>query len=238
MAIPRLPTKTKTQALLPSAAVQGAYDLKLTPEAAERLKEIKDYGDYAAQQTTLASKVSIKDDASDAQGAELLVNLTKARKGLEDLQKFFTSPLEQRKKLVIAVFKKLLEGPEGQEERLRREREGYFEKKENARREEAARRDAQAETDRRKAAALGRSAPKLVEAPPLPETQRSVATENGTAGITMVWGYDVVDESLVTVPQQYITRSLNKKAVDAAIEAGVRVIPGLRISERPRSVVR
>lgn len=227
--------KTLVKADKPWDIVRGAYDLSLTPEALGRLKEIKEIQEYAIEQAEVASGITITDDASDARAADVTVNLTKARKALEELQKYFTTPLEQSKKSIIAVMKKLGADSLAQEERLRREAGEWFMKKENERRDKEAQRLANEEATRNRAARLGRSAPKFITPPPT-ETQRSVSTENGARGISLYWGFDIIDMS--QVPDQYVVREINKKAVDAAIESGVREIAGLKISERPRSVVR
>lgn len=230
----KLPVKTKTQQLVPSAAVKSAYDLKLTGEAVGRLKEIEELRAYAAEQAELASKITIKDDESNARAAEVVVNLTKARKALEELQKYYSSPLEKAKKGVIAVFKKLGENALGQEERLRREAEQHWWKKENERRAAEAKALADQQAAQTRARGLGRAAPAPVAPPAAPEAPRSVQTENGTLGIKLVWGFDVTDQALV--PRQYL--KVDEAAIRAAVGAGVREIPGVLISERPESAVR
>lgn len=232
----KLPTKTKTQQLVPSAAVKSAYDLKLTPEAVENLKQLEELKTFLADEAKSASAVTITDDESNARAADIVVNLAKTRKVLEELQKYYTQPLEKAKKGVIAVFKKVGEDALGQEDRLRKEAETYWWKKEQERRDKEAAALAEQQAAQRKARALGRSAPAPIAAPAAPETPRSVQAENGSLGITLVWGFDIVD--LAQVPREFLC--LDEKKVNAAIagENGVRSIPGLTISQRPRSAVR
>lgn len=234
MATTKLPTRTKTQQLLPSAAVQAAYDVQMLPEAAARLPEIKEYADYLAQEADAASRLTVTDDATDALASERLVNLTKARKGLEDLHKFFSKPLKDRAKLVDGLFKKLIEVGVGQEDRLRTEHGNYFVKKENERRDAEAKRLRDQEAATRKAAQLGRSAPKPVAAPAVPEVAKTVQTENGSANVSLYWGYDVVDAA--RVPQKYWV--LDTKAIQKDIDDGAREIAGLVITQKPRVAVR
>lgn len=230
----KLPARSKTQELLPSAAVRGAYDVKLTPDATERLKEIEEYRTYIVEMAGIASKISVKDDATNGLASAAVVNLTKARKGLEDLQKFFTSPLETRKKLVIAVFKKIIEDAVGQEDRLRGELGAYFQKKENERIAAENKRLADQQEQERKARALGRGAPKPLAAAPVAEVARSTQTENGTVGITLEWAATLVDAALV--PEKYWV--IDQKQVDAEVRGGARDIPGYLISQRPKTAVR
>lgn len=227
-------TKSPGKQLTPATAVQTAYDLKMTPEALARLQEIGEAVDYAAEQTALASKISVKDEASNAAGAEVVVNLAKTSRVMEDLRKYYTDPLEKSKKTVIAVFKKLGADAAGQEDRLRGELEQYFMKKENERRAAEAKRIADQQESQRKARALGRAAPAPVAAAPAPEVERSTQAENGTVGITLVWGFDVSDPA--QVPDKY--KVVDPKLIRAAIAEGVRAIPGVLISERPQSAVR
>lgn len=230
----KLPVRTKTQELLPSAAVKGAYDLKLTTEALDKLKEIEVVRHYAEEQSNIAAAITIKDEASNARAAEAVVNLTKARKFLEDLRAYYTAPLEKSKKGVIAIFKRLGEEALGQEERLRREAEKYWMVKENERREADQKRIAEEQERQRKARALGRAAPTPITAPPASDPERTVATENGSLAMKLKWGFDIVDPALI--PRQYL--KIDEAAIRAAITNGVREIPGVIISERPESAVR
>ncbi|MDD5303336.1 MAG: hypothetical protein PHS14_09530 [Elusimicrobia bacterium] len=235
MATPtKLPTRTKTEQLVPSAAVKSAYDLKMTPEALGRLKEIGEAVDYAAEQTAIASRISIKDEDSNAAGADVVVNLAKTSRVLEELRKYFTDPLEQRKKVIIAVFKKLGLDAAGQEERLRKELGDFFMKKENERRAAETKRLADEEAARRRARAVGRSAPPPIAAAPAPEVQRSTQAENGSVGITLEWAATLVDANFV--PEKYWV--IDQKQVDADVRGGAREIPGYSIQQRPRTAVR
>lgn len=219
------------------ARVQQAYALELTVEAKTRLKEIKELKAYTGEQVGIAAKITITDDASDAAAAEVTVNLTKARKGLEGLRKFFTAPLEGVKKGIIAVFDEMSEEAIEQENRLRREGGAWFMKKENAKREAEAKRQADIEAANKKAAQLGRSAPKVIAPPPVEETARTVETDNGSRRYDLEWVAEFQGD-LSLVPEKYITKSINKKAVDADVATGTREIPGFLIAERPKAVVR
>ena len=96
------------------AVIKSAYTIALSPAAMLKIKEMQELVEYAAEQTALAVDVTIEDEESDAIGKNLLVNLRKARKTGEELQSFFTSPLEASKKTVIATFKAL--GAEAKEQ--------------------------------------------------------------------------------------------------------------------------
>lgn len=229
-----LPMKAAPRTLTAPDAVRNAYEVTITAEAQARLAEIPAIDAYAEEQLALAKGVSINDEESNAAGAELVVNLAKTRKAFEDLQKYFTSPLEARKKQVIAVFKGLSDAVTKEEVRLRDEAGRYFMVKENARRaEEAARIQAQQEAER-KARAVGKAAPKPVAAAPIAAPARTAVTENGALNIKLVWGFDVIDPA--AVPRKYL--AVDERSIRAAIADGVREIPGVVISERPQSAVK
>ena len=234
MATTKLPARLAKKDLAPTAAIRGAYDIKLTAEAAAKLQEIEEAAAFAVEQASLAAAVSIVDDASNAAGTELIVNLTKVRKMLEDLQKFFTSPLEANKKKVIATIKALGAAALTQETRLRGESEALWMKKENERQEAERERLAKQREAELRARQLGKAAPKPLPPAAAPEPERTVQAENGSTNMKLVWDFAVDDEA--KVPAVY--RSLDEKKVNAAIAAGVREIPGLRIFQRPQLAVK
>lgn len=220
------------------AVIETAYALDLTKEAQEKLLEVKNAAAYLDEQTELARGISITDDASNAAGAEIAVNLAKAGKVLDTLQKYFTSPLEAAKKSVIAHFKDLTSEGAKQEQRLRDEAVALWTKNENEKRRIEADRIAKQQEAERKARALGKKAPTPVAAAPVEEVARATKTENGTLGITLVWGFNPDTVDLTKVPEMYLVRTLNTKLVNAAIAGGTRHIPGLEIKEMPRTAVR
>ncbi len=218
----------------PELAVREAYKLTMTPQAVARLAEIREAAEYALEQTRIASKIAVTDDDSNQAAADVVVNLAKTARVSEELRKFYTDPLEQAKKGIIAVFKKLGQDPAAQEERLRKELGAYFQTKENKRRADEAKRIADEQERQRKARALGRAAPPPVATAPAPEVERQTQAENGSAGVSLYWGFDVTNPA--AVPAQY--KVVDEKLIRQAVANGVRDIPGVLISERPRVAVR
>lgn len=78
----------------------------------------------------------------------------------------------------------------------------------------------------------------VVLPPVLPETKNIVHTEEGSAYQRKKWTYDEETVDLKLLPEQYITRIPNKKAIKEAIEMGIREIPGVRIFEESKTVFR
>ena len=219
------------------ATVKGAYTIALSPVALLKLKEMQELVEYANEQTELARSVTIEDEASDAEGKNLLVNLRKARKTGEDMQKFFTSPLEASKKTVIAAFKALGAEAAEQEQRLAKESGDLYMKTLNEAREAAAEAQRKVDEAAAKARKLGQ-APRPAPTEPvqaLPE--KTVVTENGSVG--MGSEFRPLFErgvNLELVPRQYLV--LSEALVRAAVKGGVRVIPGIVIEECAKLAVR
>lgn len=220
--------------IAPELAVREAYKLTMTPQAIARLAEIREAVLYAQGQTEIASGITVSDDESNAAASDVVVNLAKTAKVFEDLRKFYTDPLEQAKKGIIAVFKNLGQEPAVQEDRLRKGIGAYYQTKENKRRADEAQRVADEQERQKKARALGRSAPAPIASAPVQEIQRQTVTENGSAGVSLYWGFDIVTPS--AVPAQY--KVVDEKLIRQAVANGARDIPGVLISERPRVAVR
>ncbi len=221
--------------IAPEIAVREAYKLTMTPAAVARLSEIKEAVLYAQEQTEIASTITVTDDTSNAAAADVVVNLSKTAKAVEELRKFYTDPLEQAKKGIIATFKKMGADAAGQEDRLRGELGAYFQKKENERRAAESKRIADEQERQKKARALGRAAPAPIAAPVTPEVERTTQTDNGSLNIGLEWALlGITDPALV--PRQYL--SVDEKKIRAAVAEGVRTIPGVLIGERPRTSAR
>lgn len=219
------------------ATVKSAYTIALSPLAIVKLDEMKELVEYAAEQTEAARSVTIEDADSDSEGKNLLVNLRKCRKTAEELQKFFTSPLEASKKTVIATFKALGAEAAEQEDRLAKEAGAFYMKG------LADAREAQLIEQRRqdeaaaKARKLGQ-APKATFVPaPVAAPERTTEAENGSVGMgTEFRPMFEKGVNLDLVPRQYLI--LSEPLVRAAVKSGVKIIPGIVIEECPKLAVR
>ena len=220
------------------AVVKGAYTIALSPVALLKLKEMQELVEYAAEQTALAVDVTIEDEESDAVGKNLLVNLRKARKAGEELQSFFTSPLEASKKTVIATFKAIGAEAKEQEQRLAKESGDLYMKTLNEAREAAAEAQRKVDEAAAKARKLGQAPKRELPAEPTqPLPEKTVVTENGSVG--MGSEFRPLFErgvNLDLVPRQYL--KLDEAAVRAAVKSGVRVIPGIVVEECAKLAVR
>ena len=219
------------------ATVKSAYHIALSPVALLKLKELEELVEYAKEQTERAVDVSITDVSSDAVGKDILVNLRKARKTGEDLQKFFTSPLEASKKTVIAAFKALGAEAAEQEQRLAKESGDLYMKTMNEAREAAAEKQRKQDEAAAKARKLGQTPKPVFTEPVQALPEKTVVTENGSVG--MGSEFRPLFErgvNLELVPRQYLV--LSEALVRAAVKGGVRVIPGIVIEECAKLAVR
>lgn len=219
------------------AVVKSAYTIALSPAALLKLKEMQDLVEYAAEQTELARSVSIDSTETDVEGKNLLVNLRKCRKTAEDLQKFFTSPLEASKKTVIATFKALGAEAAEQEDRLSREAGAFYMKGVNEAREAAAEAQRKVDEAAAKARKLGQAPKPVFQTPVVQAPERTVEAENGSVGMGTEWKADFeAGVNLDLVPRQYL--KLDESRVRQAVASGVRIIPGVVIKEVAKLAVR
>ena len=219
------------------AVIKSAYTIALSPAAMLKIKEMQDLVEYAQGQTDIAAGIRITDAETDAEGKNLLVNLRKCRKTAEELQKFFTSPLEASKKTVIASFKALGLNASIQEDRLAKEAGEFYMAGVNAAREAAAVAQAKIDEAAAKARKLGQAPKPVFQAPVVQAPERLTEAENGSVGMGTEFKAQFQEGvNLELVPRQYLV--LSEKLVNAAVASGVRVIPGITIREVAKLAVR
>ena len=106
------------------------------------------------------------------------------------------------------------------------------------RREEEKR--AKEEIERRNKKLRDEAKKKGVDAPQLPKQQMPITkktvtrSDAGSATTHMEWSYEVIDEQII--PREYVMP--DHRQIKAAIKAGSRQIPGLRIFEKPKVFTR
>ena len=219
------------------AVIKSAYTIALSPAAMLKIKEMQDLVEYAAEQTDIAAGIRITDAETDAEGKNVLVNLRKCRKTAEELQKFFTSPLEASKKTVIASFKALGLAAGEQEDRLAREAGEFYMLGISRAREAAALAQAKIDEAAAKARKLGQAPKPVFQAPVVQAPERLTEAENGSVGMGTEFKAQFQEGvNLELVPRQYLV--LSEKLVNAAVASGVRVIPGVVIREVAKLAVR
>lgn len=174
--------------------------------------------------------VSTQEDA--LQASRMLVQLSGAVKEVEARRKFFTGPLREHIKRIEALFKPVVERLEKADMLLRQKLLDYQQEVSRRQAEERARllseaTEAQAGGDTETALALA------TQASELDTVQRTTHVEEGSVQTRKVWTFEV--EDLGKVPMEYL--SLDESKVRAAIRAGIREVPGLRIFQKEQLAV-
>jgi hypothetical protein len=197
-------------------------------------KEVVEIKTEATNLERMAVALEINDPASQQEGTNLLAAIAKASKAIEAQRKFFVDPLNHQVKAINAKFKEIAGPLDNADGILRGKVKCFYEAQEKAKREEEARRQAAYDKERTEARAFGEAAPAPAQDLQLPDVDRTIRAQGGTASIAMKWTFEVTDVS--QVPTQYL--AVNGLAVREAIRNGARVIPGLRIYEEPNVRVR
>jgi hypothetical protein len=181
---------------------------------------------------------TVTDPGSAARVTELLTLAATTAKRVDEERRRITDPLKRQAKeiedavrplataldaLITAGKRKVLDWQRAEQERARKERE------ERERLEAEARRIAQQQAE-----AQHRPVELPAPLPPVAEAPRGVRTDYGTAAVRKVWTFEVVEEG--QVPRSFLT--VNEQAIRAAVNAGTREIPGVRIFQRDDLAVR
>lgn len=161
-------------------------------------------------------EITVSDSVSERQAAEYLVAIRGQIKKIEVERKTWTDPLEQQKKRLIDVFKKLSQPLVEAENHIDSQMRSYRTKLEQARHKEELRLLSLQQKRDERAAAAGKPAPLPVSVTPFVgiDSPKTVQTETGKR-VTYVdrWGARVVD--IRKVPHIYLLPdmvSLNKLA--------------------------
>jgi hypothetical protein len=175
-------------------------------------------------------KVETLDDATQA--GQMLVQLKQVLQQVEQKRKFLTGPLRESIKRIEALFKPHIDLLRQADQQLREKVLAYQAAREEQMREAQAKLLAQAA--RAQAAGDAETALALAtESTQLGLTPRVQHVEDGAVQTKKVWSFEV--EDLGKVPHEYFT--LDEAKVRAAIRAGVREIPGIRIYQREQLAV-
>ena len=209
--------------------------------------------------TEAATSAPLESAEQHARLSELLARGKAAAKGLDIARKSAVGPLNAQVKEINDLFRPLSDALgtfEGRSKRLvlawqQHERAERQRKQDEARRkqEEAARREAEAmaraeraktEKAREKALAAAEAASRAqmaaVVAEPTGPAPRGIRTDSGSSSARKRWVFEVVKPELV--PREYL--AVDETAIRAAVckRDGVRVIPGVAITEEESLAVR
>jgi hypothetical protein len=160
---------------------------------------------------------------------EALGKITGARKLAEAQRTAITKPLLDEKRTIDNRFKELTGPLDGAEQALKdavaayrrkveQERRERIAREERNRRERQAREDAKAEAERREP--IRHESARIEPAP-----EATIRSGGSAATVRKVWKAEVIDPD--AVPRDYLT--VDTAAINRAVKAGTREIPGVRI---------
>jgi len=186
-----------------------------------------------------AQGIEIANDAQDAEAKAFLAQLHTASKRWEELRHWFVDPLNRQVKEINARFKAAAE-PVGEAEGLVKSKVAvYFRARQEAARkeQERLRRAAEAKAARQAARAKARGEeppPPIIPLPSVAAPEKTTRTEAGSVTVRKVWRFEITDEA--AVPREWLM--VNEKAIGAAVKAGIRSIPGVRVYQAEEVAVR
>lgn len=207
---------------------------------------------------TAAKKLQVRSQPTMDDAAEKQVSVKILRKEIKGVKESYVKPINERKGQILTLFKNL-DGPleEADEiiggkmagyqkvleeqERKRQEEQRRKEEEERKRKEqefleaqkkvEKAKTEEEIEAANERAAEAQQALEKTYEAParPTPKIAPKIRRTAGGGSVSFrdVPKYEVVNTSLL--PDQYTLRVPDHKKLKAVVDAGVKVIPGVRI---------
>lgn len=205
----------------------------LVPE--EAVKEITTQAERLEQ---AAQALVVQDEATLQEATNMVAWVAKAKKAIEEKRQFFVKPLQEQVKRVNELFKQYAAPLDRADTLLRGKILAYRQEQERKRREEEERLRKLAEKEQKRlekqAAKNGMPAPPPIVVPSPPPMAKTVQSEMGAAQVRTVWDFEIVDET--QIPREFLMP--NVPAIRAAVKAGVRNIPGVRIFQREDLAVR
>jgi hypothetical protein len=182
---------------------------------------------------TQASAVEVIDPETNKAATAYGAKISKLNKGIEEIRKQFVREPNDYVGSINSLAKSYQDRLKAAEYGVKRKIQAYQAKVELERRkqEEMARRaaaEAQARLDAEAKAA--HVEPVKIEAPVIPKKETVTRTAEGSSNVSKHWNFEIVNAD--EVPRQYLV--IDDKAINLAIKAGVREIPGVRIFQDTR----
>jgi len=170
--------------------------------------------------------MEVFDDQTRDYGVSFLGKIATAKKELEAQRTWFVKPLNDQVKVINDRFKEFT-GPVLEADRIVRDKVSGYQVEQQRLATEAQKKAL--EEARQKTEETGEVVPVVMPQEP----ERVVRTESGKAFTRMVWDFKVVDES--KVPEQY--KIVDERRIRAAVQSGIRQIPGCEIYQRAELTV-
>ena len=184
-----------------------------------------------------ASALSVVDDETNHRAVGLAGEAKRVFKAIEAKRKELVKEPNRYVRAVNAFAKQFTEKLKQVETSLKRKVADYQYRLELERRKREAEEKRKREELQRKMEAEAKEAgvePVKLPDPVVPERPKVTRTETGSAHLRMEWTFEIKDET--KLPREYLIPDMKK--IRAAVKAGVRTIPGVKIFERPTTVIK
>jgi len=205
----------------------------LVPEVVE--KEVQEETNKVV---AAANAVVVDSNEGMQEATNILSWIAGAKKQIEAKRVFFTKPLRQQVEAINAMFKDYVAPLEQADKTLRGKILTYRHEQERIRRAEQEHMQKLLEKEQKRlekqAEKRGMPPPPPVVAPVVEAQPKTVRSEMGAVSAKKVWDFEIEDAD--KIPRAFMIP--NEKAIRAAVKAGVRSLPGVRIFQREGLSVR
>jgi hypothetical protein len=224
------PKKAKKAA--PPPAARDPFDVAPVRDA------LKAYEAEVASMKQTAENHQVVDDESNRSAVEMAAQAKRLAKLIEDMRKEKVGPYQQYTKAVTNLAKVYTDVLENIERIILKPKINAYLSKLKLERLEAERRaqeEARRLQERLDAESAEKNLPRVeVQMPVLPQKQEPVRTEEGSASQRADWKWKLVD--IAQVPREYLV--IDSVALNKAVRAGARVIPGIEIYQEESVQIR
>ena len=179
----------------------------------------------------MANAHTVIDQGQADEANEILTKINHGLKQIEEKRKSFTAPLNQSLKEINASFKKMVEPIKYAKESLttrlmtwRRQEQARI----NAERDKAVKEEERRRKIQEAHAAKGHKVKEEIT----PVVKPIPFAVNDTTKVQKRWTHEIEDEA--SVPREYLM--VNGPAITAAVRAGVRDIPGVKIYQKETAI--
>lgn len=198
---------------------------------------LKAYEDEIAGMLQIAENHQIVDDDSNRSGIEMASQAKRLGKTIEDMRKERIKPFQDFTRSINNLAKVYTDNLEKIERLLKQKINAYLSKLrlEKFEAERRAQDEARKLQERLDAESAAKGLPQVeVPMPVLPQKSEPVRTEEGSASQRKEWKWKLVN--LADVPREYLV--LDTVALNKAVRAGARAIPGIEIYQEESVQIR
>lgn len=190
--------------------------------------DIIQYNAWSLEARELADLIVIEDDATESQASEAMLRIQKFHKDADADRAEKKAPFFAMGNRIDDVYRPFLSSFMGAIDIIKDKIKNWRIKKEEIRKRLEAEEQERYRREIVEASEHPLSGPAVVQpAPAILPAQKATRSEAGTVSERKFWTFEIVDP--MQIPRAYLM--IDEKAIRAAVKAGVRDIPGVRIFE-------